>query len=179
MPGIIPSTISAGATLDIPVTLTAYPAPAWSLLLVLRGPQQIDLQSVEDGTAHKIGTAAAITSAWAPGKYWWQLRALNGAEVAIVDEGQMTIAPDLALIDNPHDGRSHAERVLQAIEAVIEGRASMDQESYTINNRSLSRTPIADLMALRSKYQAEVTRERRVAKGYSSLFGRQIKVEFR
>ena len=178
MAGIIPDTIRAGETLDIPVTLTAHPATVWSLVLILRGPSQIDLQSAADGETHVLGAAAAVTADWAPGTYWWQLRATSGDVVDVVDEGQLTVAPDLAAAGPDHDGRSHAERVLAAIEAVIEGRASMDQESYSINNRSLSRTPIADLLVLRSKYKAEVAAARRVAAGGSSLFGRQIKVRF-
>jgi len=179
MTGSIPDTIRAGATLDLPVVLTAHPAPAWSLTLILRGPSQIDLQSAADGPSHLLGAEAAVTADWTPGKYWWQLRAQSGETVEVVDEGQLTVAADLAAVDGPHDGRTHPERVLAAIEAVIEGRASMDQESYSINNRSLSRTPIADLLVLRSKYKAEVLAARRVAAGGSSLFGRQIKVRFR
>lgn len=179
MTGLIPDTIRAGATLDIPVVLTAYPAPDWGLKLILRGPEQIDLDSADDDAAHSLGAAASVTSDWAPGKYWWQLRAIRGAEVVIVEDGQLTITPDLALVEGAHDGRTHAERVLDAINAVIEGRASIDQESYTIKDRSLNRTPLADLIMLKSKYEAEVARERRVAKGGNSLFGRQIKVRFR
>jgi hypothetical protein len=38
-----------------------------------------------------------------------------------------------------YDGRDHVRRVLDAIEAVIENRATIDQQHYQINNRSLTR----------------------------------------
>ena len=44
---------------------------------------------------------------------------------------------------------------------MIQNRATKDQESYSIQGRSLARTPIADLIALRSQYKAELVREER------------------
>ena len=52
------------------------------------------------------------------------------------------------------DPRSDNKIILDAITAVIKGRATKDQESYSINGRSLSRTPLKDLMDMQSHYQA-------------------------
>ena len=170
--------IVAGVTFDHPITLTAFPAPEWSLTLILRGPQAIDLAAVSDGASHRLQADAATSADWLAGRYWYALRATRGAEVAEVDSGDMTIAADLASVDDPYDGRSHARRVLAAIEAVIENRATIDQQSYQINNRSLARTPLPDLLLLRSKYRDEV-RQEEMAKRGQSLLGRQIKVRLR
>jgi len=59
------------------------------------------------------------------------------------------------------DPRSHVKITLDAIEAVIESRATKDQESYSINGRSLSRTPLKDLLMFRDKYKAEYLKEQR------------------
>jgi hypothetical protein len=53
----------------------------------------------------------------------------------------------------------HVEKVLDAIEAVIENRASQDQMSYSIKGTTLSRTPIADLLLLRREYKEEYKME--------------------
>ncbi|WP_123711612.1 hypothetical protein [Sinobacterium caligoides] len=74
------------------------------------------------------------------------------------------------------DDRTHAKRVLAAIEAVIEKRASRDQMAYSIDSRSLSRTPIADLMLLRDRYKTMVAMEDKKAAGVS-LIGR-LRVRF-
>lgn len=174
---MIPDRITAGASLSIAVTLTAYPAPDWALSLVMRGPTGIDLIAVPSGAQHRFTAEATTTAGWLPGRYWWQLRATRDGEVVQVDEGDLEVAPDLATISGEYDGRGHVERVLRAIEAVIEGRASIDQASYQINNRSLSRTPIPDLLLLRDKYRAELRRERQAARG-RALLGRQVKVRF-
>ena len=174
----MPEKFTAGTTFSQLVTLTAYPAPEWGLVLILRGPMGIDLAGVAEGAQHRLAASAAITAEWHPGVYWWAARASRGAEVVQVDEGQISIGADIAAISEPHDGRSHPEKVLQAIEAVIEGRATVDQQKYTINNRELWRTPIADLLLLRSRYRDEVRREQQARRGGQSLLGRQIKVRF-
>lgn len=156
MVGLIPSEISAGITFDVVIPLPQYPAPDWSLSLALRGPSAIDLTAAGSGDEHTFTATATVTSAWVPGKYWWQVRATDGPDVVLIDEGETRILEDLASVSGSYDGRSHAQRVLEAIEAVIEGRASIDQESYSINNRSLSRTPVSDLLKLRDRYRAEV-----------------------
>ena len=64
--------------------------------------------------------------------------------------------PDLATKSTGYDARTHARIVLDAIEAVIENRASKDQERYMIAGRELWRTPIPMLLKLRQTYRAEV-----------------------
>ena len=49
---------------------------------------------------------------------------------------------------------------LDAIEAVIENRATLDQERYRINDRELWRTPVTELIKLRQRYRAEVQAEK-------------------
>lgn len=167
--------IYAGATLDLGRTLTAYPAPEWTLRLFMRGATAIDLTAVPDGSAHRFTVAANTTASWPPGVYWYSLRAQRAGEVVVVDEGQVSIRLDLAQVTGEHDGSTHAERVLAKIEAVIEGRATTDVLNYEINGRQLGRAQIEDLLLLRSKYRDEVRRERMAKRTGQSLFGRVIR----
>lgn len=171
---LIPSKLSAGTTINIPLAISAYPAPTWSLTLYLRGPHFIDMSASSDGVSHRIAKTPAETETWPPGRYWWVLRATDGVSIEDVADGSVEIAPNLALTNAPYDGRSHARKVLDAIEAVIEGRATRDQQSYSINNRSLQRTPLADLLTFRAKYRAEVAKEEAKSSG-KKTFGRMIK----
>ncbi|MEI4262797.1 hypothetical protein [Roseovarius sp. D0-M9] len=173
---MIPSEIAAGITFRVPLSFAEYPAPDWELSLVLRGPTVIDLIATGVGDDHTFLAQAAATGAWAPGSYWWQIRASGGGDVVLLGEGQTKILADIAAVTGAYDGRSHAQRVLEAIEAVIEGRASVDQESYSINNRSLSRTPIADLLKLRDRYRAEVNSAAAARAG--KILGRIHRVRF-
>lgn len=144
----------------------------------MRGPLSIDLIGISDGAEqHTVEASASVTADWPAGVYWWALRATDGGDIVQVDEGQITIAGDIAAAEVGFDARTHAERTLQAIEAVIENRATTDQQKYTINNRELWRTPIAELLLLRSRYRDEVRRQKQ-ARGGQSLLGRQVKVRF-
>jgi hypothetical protein len=174
---LIPSLLSAGVTFRVALDLAEYPSPDWSVSLVLRGPSSIDLAAAGDGIVHLLEASAVVTSAWVPGSYWYAVRATDGSDVASLDEGSLKIAADLAVAAQGFDGRSHAQRVVDSIEAVLEGRASLDQESYSINNRSLSRTPISDLLKLRDRYRAEV--QAAVAAKSGCALGRVHRVRFK
>lgn len=177
MSDLLPNSITAGLTLDVPITLTAYPAPIWSLSVILRGPHSIDLIATASDPQHLIQVDATTTAAWLPGGYWFSVRVSDGANVHEVDQGTLTIKPDLAAMPEGYDGRIYAEKVLDAIEAVIQGRATKDQQKYKINNRELERTPIGDLLKLRSTFKEEVRRAKAAAKG-QSLLGRNVMVRF-
>lgn len=175
---IFPDKISAGISLSLRATLPAYHPDDWALSAILRGPVAIDLIATADGSQHLFSATAATTATWSPGLYWYSVRASNGGEVQEVETGQLTVAADLAAAGGSFDGRSFAQRSLEAIEAVLEKRASMDQERYRINNRELYRTPIADLLKLRDRFRAEVRQEQAAARG-KNLFGGTVRVRLR
>lgn len=174
--GEIPSKIGAGVTFSATIDAPHYPAPDWELRLIARGPSQINLLARPDGENHVLEAAASLTATWQPGNYSFVLRAMLGDDVYQVDAGDFSITPDLATVGEGHDPRAHAQKVLEAIEAVIESRATIDQQSYMIGNRSLQRTPISDLLKLRDKYRAEVAAKKATNKGKGGAFGRTIKV---
>jgi hypothetical protein len=169
-----PAECTAGLNFQASAVFDAYPAPDWTLTAHLRGPGLIDLQADASGV---FTAPAAATATWTPGTYWWSMRATNGADVLEVASGQLVIRPDLAAAGAGFDGRTQNERALDAISAVLEQRASRDQQRYTINNRELWRTPIADLLKLQAHYRVAVRRERKAKAGNTS-FGRTIQVKF-
>ena len=90
-----------------------------------------------------------------------------------------TESNDEYLITTTSSVRSHAKIVLDAIEAVIENRANIDQSSMSIAGRSLSRMSIDDLLTFRARYKAEYLKEvkqARIKNGRGS--GNTIKVNF-
>jgi hypothetical protein len=175
---IVPEKISAGVDFTARACLSSYAAPTWSLVLLLRGPENIDLSATADGRDHVFSAPASTTTAWPAGRYWYAIRATDGVATREVERGNVEVMPDLANAAEGYDGRSHARITLDAIEAVIEKRATLDQERYRINNRELYRTPISDLLKLREHYRREVAREDAKARG-QGLFGKQLKVHMR
>lgn len=143
----------------------------------MRGPGQVDLVATGNSGTHTFTAAAAATGDWLPGQYTVSIRATSGTNKVEVAQAQITVKPDLAAVATPYDGRSDNEKALDAIEAVIAGRATIDQDRYRINNRELWRTPISELLRLQAFYKTRVRRERMKAKGVSTL-GRIIPVRF-
>lgn len=154
-----------------------YLAPEWEVTALLRGPVSIDLTATGDGETHMFAEDAATTSGYAAGCYAVSVRVSDGTDTFEIEAGEVEILTDVANLGAGHDPRPHAQRVLDAIEAVIERRATKDQQSYTINGRSLVRTSIAELLELRKTYRAEVA----MLKGngrHKRLLRRKVKVAF-
>lgn len=169
----LPDQITAGLDFLATVTFADYPATLWQLNAVIRGPQAIDLTATPDGQSFTFAAPAATTTAWAAGTYCYSLRALQGSAIMEAGRGQLTVLRDLASVTEPYDGRSQNAIALDAINAVIAKRATMDQQRYVINHRELWRTPIADLLKLRAFYATQVRRERK-----TSRWGNPVIVKF-
>lgn len=167
--------ITSGLTLNVRMQCDEYPAPEWSLSALLRGPDQIDIVASVD---HVFSVKAATTSGWTAGLYNVSVRATLADDVLEIEAGQLTITADLASAPAGKDQRGHARKVLDNIQAVLEGRASKDQSSYTINGRTLVRTPMADLLLLRDRYKAEVAKDAAGGKP-RRLIGRTLRVRHR
>ncbi|MEN9417396.1 MAG: hypothetical protein RI988_1016 [Pseudomonadota bacterium] len=159
IPTIEPTTVNAGDTLSWRRTLDDYPASAgWVLGYVLiNGAAKISFSSSASGDDHLVNVPAATSTNWTAGSYDWRARVTKGAEVYTVAEGRITVRPSFAAATQ--DARSHARKTLEAIEAVIEGRASSEVTYYMIGGRQLRYIPVPELMQLRDRYRAEVARE--------------------
>lgn len=144
------------------------------------GGTPITLTASLSGSEYLIEIAAATTAGYASGDYYWValITRDSDSERIRVSNGTLTVKPNPAT--SAADPRSHAKITLDAIEAVIQNRATKDQESYSIAGRSLSRMNITDLLAFRDQYRAEVRREEdaeKIAKGLGT--GKNIKVRMR
>lgn len=140
--------------------VTDYPASnGWVLTYILMNASaKITLVALADGDAFYVEEVAGDTTAHMAGIYTWEASVAKGADRFRVGTGIIEVAPDFQALATL-DTRSHARKVLAAIEAVIERRATKDQQEYAIDGRSLKRTPIADLMILRDRYLREVKQE--------------------
>lgn len=175
MDGIFPAEIKAGLTLNHLVPpLTAYPATDWVMTVALRGPTVIDLVAAADGRQHRLTATATETAAYAPGLYAYSVRVTRGEDVVEIQNATVPVLPNLAQSAGG-DMRSQNRIALDNIRAVLAERATLDQESYRINNRELYRTPIDDLVKLEAYYANRVRQEEAKARG-KSKFGRTIRM---
>ena len=153
----------------------------WALKFTAVGPAGIIAinAAAEDTDDFKFTAAAAVTAAYVAGLYSWQITATKTTTRYTIAEGIITLKDNIAGRAALYDNRSHAKKVLDAIEAVIEGRASQDQMGYTIAGRSLSRTPLPDLLKLRATYKSEYADEQATANIAAGLAtGRKVYTRF-
>lgn len=175
MTEIVPKTIAAGVNFTATAWCPAYSGAEWTLAILLRGPSSIDLAADRDSSRHVWDVPAETTAAWTPGVYAYQVRATNtDGDAVTVESGMRTIARDFAALAPGAEVRSPNRIALDAIEAVIAKRATLDQQRYRINNRELYRESIGELMRLRAHYVELCKREDAGAAG-RRLFGRQVK----
>ena len=166
-PGIEPSQIVAGDRVSWKRTDlgTDYSPSSYALTYSARlesgGSTEISITASESGLDYIVEVGASTSAAYTVGVYHWQayITRSSDSERITVNNGTWEVLTNRdAAVTDP---RSHVEKVIDAIEAVIEGRASQDQAGYSIAGRSLSRTPIPELLMLRDRYRAEYVRLQR------------------
>ena len=164
MTDIVPKNIAAGVNFTASAWRAEFSGTDWSLVLILRGPASIDLTADRDGARHVWDIVAADTAAWAPGTYAYQVRATSDdGDAVIVESGMRTIAADFAALAPGAEVRTPNRIALDAIEAVIAKRATVDQRSYRIRSgdseRELERMSVEELLKLRGHYRQLVREE--------------------
>ena len=115
------------------------------------GTKKFTLTAVEADDTYYIESASSTTTGYAVGDYVWEayITKTSSSNRIMVDSGRTSITENLA--NTNADLRSHAKKVLDALEAVIENRATMDQSSMSIAGRSLSRMSVDELLTFRNR----------------------------
>lgn len=139
-----------------------YPADqGWEITYTLIGSSENQtFTSTPDGPDHLVSLASSDTTNWPAGDYHWVAQIGDGTDRYTLGEGRITIKADPASITAGTDLRSHAEKMLEAIESVIEGRASQAAEEMSFEGRSIKFIPITELVPLRDRYRRMVEQER-------------------
>jgi len=143
------------------------------------GSHKFTITATEADDTYYIEVGSSTTASYSVGDYIWEayITRSSDSERIMVDSGRTEITENLA--NTNADIRSHAKKVLDAIEAVIEGRATIDQSSFSIAGRSLSRMSVDELMTFRDRYKAEYLKEIKLARIRNKQgSGNTIKVRF-
>lgn len=166
IPTVFPSSITAGDSLIFAISLDDYPAgEGWSLSYVLlNASSKITLESEADGDAHAFDISPDDTAEYTAADYKYTALVSSATARFSVDAGSVVIHPDPATLET-YDGRTHAEICLENIEAVIQGKATADNYSYSIAGRQLAKYSWDDLISARNHYRQEVAKERRASAG--------------
>lgn len=160
-----PASIYAGDTISWNIALPDYPASGgWTLKYkALCADGYFALTSTADGDDHAVSAAKATTAAFIPGTYNLVKYVESTTELVTLSESTFTVNPALSGKTDVFDNRTINKRILDAIDAVLEGRASSSdlKTETTIDGttRRLEKIPHTDLLKLRGVYGYKVYRE--------------------
>lgn len=160
-----------------------YPNNLFTAAYVARitggGSSEIKLTGTASGDDYLFTADSATSANFNAGYYHWQLEITRNSdsERLVLERGTFEAIVDLDV--NNVDPRTHAEIMVDKIEAVLQNRADADVANYSIQGRSLVKLSIDDLLRWRDYYRNELSMEKRkerVRRGKST--GATIKARF-
>jgi hypothetical protein len=154
IPTTEPEKITAADTVKWKRSFSDYPAPTWTLkyALVMTG-QQYEITAGADGSDHLVSVDAATTAAWTPGLYKIQGYVTKDAErYTVVRDKYIKVLANFDAQDSGFDWREHVKKTLDALEAIIEGRATKAQTEMMVGGQKIGMILLPELVALRQKY---------------------------
>ena len=166
-PKEVPRSIVIGDLVQFKLTQfsTDYPNTSHSMTFMARSGEganvEFSIAASNSGDDYLFSASSAATSAFTAGLYHYQIEVLETSSNnrLILDQGELDVTVDLDV--NAVDPRTHAEKMLQKIEAVLENRADADVSSYSIAGRSLTKMSPEELLTWRDNYRREVKAYRR------------------
>ncbi|MFK2904568.1 hypothetical protein ISP17_11380 [Dyella ginsengisoli] len=163
----IPAQITAGDTAIWQRPGGNYRASdGWTLAYAFVGTASVySATAAANGDDFLVTIAASATATWAPGAYSVQEYVTNGTERHTLSTTRVQVLPDLTAVPSGGlDTRSHAQKVLDAINGYLETKAPV-YGAMEINARKISYYPVPELLQLRDRFRREVLTEQRVASG--------------
>ena len=141
-----------------PDITSVYPTDTYTLKYKLAnqdGTRSIEFTAAKVSSAHVVEIPTATSAAYISGDYLWKALIVrdSDSEEVLIDEGYLVLKPQSGNVG------SHVYKTLMAIRATIEGKASKDQLTYSINGRSLTRYSFNELNKLEAEYSRRFKRE--------------------
>jgi hypothetical protein len=166
---LIPSVIRANFDVAFSCDGGADVPAGYTPKYVLGGAASLKKDGTVAGEQITFALTASETSTFTTGQYWYQVVAENGTGNRVfIAEGTVYVNATPAGT-GIFDGRSIYEKILDAIDATIQGKATSDQQSYVIQSgsgsRSLSRMSMTDLLEARKLYASLVAQQKRAESG--------------
>jgi hypothetical protein len=183
----VPDKFSAGDSISWTKANSDCPADeGWEVTYYFRGPQQFSVVgSAYQTSDYLFELEGADTASKTAGVYWYDAYADDGTDRVKIDEGEVELLVNLETYSDvtEYDGRSTVKKILDAIRATLEDKATADQGALLITysgmQRQVSKIPVADLLLLEKRYAglyAGEVAEGKLEAGLAS--GNLIKTEF-
>lgn len=153
-----PKEITAGFTYEWQESFSQYPASTYGLtatfILNTYGNTRYTVTAVANGDGFSFTIPATVSADFTAGNYKLYLFVTLGAAKYLVGNQDVVIKANPLTATG--DTRSHIQKVLDAIEAVLENRATQEYQSMSINGYSITQMSPEELLKLRSYYKNEL-----------------------
>ena len=123
------------------------------------GSTVVTVEATDADTEWRAQLTAAQTASMAAGRWYWSAYVTRNSDDARVQVDDGAVVVEANRVVDPSDTRSHARKVLDAIEASIEGRAGDTVQSYTIGGRQINKMSADELIKWRNYYLNQVQQE--------------------
>lgn len=176
----IPDEFRAGDTWFFELKYSEFPASTWSLVVYFSScAAKFSATASANGTAHRFTVAASTTDGYEVGGYNYQIRAEHSSDGRkfTVGEGYVDVMPPLS---KQEDHRHRVKKILDSIDAVIEGRATSDHLAVSLAGRSISKMGVNELRDFRAWYsqQWETLKGKQNQTAFGKSRSNQIKARF-
>ncbi|MEG9430747.1 hypothetical protein [Terriglobus sp. ADX1] len=159
----MPTQFRAGDTVQWSRYVAEYvPSNGWSLSYrFICASGKFDVAATNDGDTFNATIPASTSAGFSPDTYTWVEFVLSeNGERHTLRQGACVVLPNLAASAAAADQRTQAQRSLDAIDAVLEGRAGDGVEEYEIHGRRIKKMSVDELVTLRAHFKSIVTQEK-------------------
>lgn len=127
-------------------------SPSPDAVLILRSDTAKIIVETVDGY---FSADKEVTKNWGIGGYLYQIQ----TEAGVIESGSIELLPNYALSEVGVSVKSHAQQMVDAIEAVIEGRASQSTKNVTVGDKSLGYMSLDELLQYLNYFKGKVAQE--------------------
>lgn len=160
----LPRRITVGDTITWDEVLADFPASdLWVVTYHFTNPAAffVSTHAIINVDDHRI---AITTADLEEGNYDYAKKVTDGTTTHTLERGVLDVLPDLSADTSGVDRRSFAVTALESIEAMLLGKATKDQTSYSLNGRALSRYSFDELREFRAELRIEVADDEQKAR---------------
>jgi len=178
----VPNEIRIGTTTEWSYSHSDYSPSAWSLtyhFISDDGTKKVSIDATAGTGEWIVKINPATSQNFTPGGWTYVALVTDGTDTYEVNSGAVTILPDPTAADITAF-ESHTKKVLDMLEAAMEGRASRTDLEYQIGNRKIKHMSPEQIYRLWKVYKIMYDKERKAASLGEQLGpGANVAVRFR
>lgn len=159
MPLNVPKTLTVGVSTDFVANHPDYKSDDWNLVFNLAGADIIPATTTPQDGDWLVAIAGTDTADLDPGPYYWSARVVKEGIARSIGAGNLTLVADLATVDTPFDGRSHAQKILDGLYAAFEKMSQGAIASYSIEGRNATYRTLEELTTAIDYWKRQVRLE--------------------